>query len=274
MADLQNTQFYDWNPGEMPQSPKWWQSKRLQIILGGVVLLIVIGFILAGILVRRGGSSSMRIQEEANGIISRESSECDSASDNEACLSALRTRTARSLGAVAVCEGLTEDEYYNCVLLIAQEQKTLQSCDVLKNSEKQNCLDAITLIIANEKQDYGLCHTIVSEELKEACEQLTLGAVIAGNACATFGISELVCEDEKRYRDILASGTILDCVNLQRESSRENCEEMFRGIDSDDDGLSDADEVLIHRTDPRNPDTDGDGYDDGEEIDAGFNPRG
>lgn len=41
--------------------------------------------------------------------------------------------------------------------------------------------------------------------------------------------------------------------------------------DSDNDGLRDWEEELFH-TDPYNPDTDGDGYLDGEEVDSGHNP--
>ncbi len=41
--------------------------------------------------------------------------------------------------------------------------------------------------------------------------------------------------------------------------------------DSDNDGLRDWEEELFH-TNPNNPDTDGDGYLDGEEIDSGHNP--
>lgn len=41
--------------------------------------------------------------------------------------------------------------------------------------------------------------------------------------------------------------------------------------DLDQDGLSDAWEIKF-RTDPRNPDTDGDGHKDGEEVDAGYDP--
>jgi hypothetical protein len=36
--------------------------------------------------------------------------------------------------------------------------------------------------------------------------------------------------------------------------------------DTDGDGLSDAEEILIYGTDPTNPDTDGDGLFDGEEV--------
>lgn len=44
--------------------------------------------------------------------------------------------------------------------------------------------------------------------------------------------------------------------------------------DTDGDGLSDGDEVLIWHTDPLNPDSDGDGYKDGEEVKNGYNPLG
>ena len=42
--------------------------------------------------------------------------------------------------------------------------------------------------------------------------------------------------------------------------------------DTDNDGLSDDDEVNIYETDPNNPDTDEDGVDDGDEIDAETDP--
>jgi lipoprotein-anchoring transpeptidase ErfK/SrfK len=42
--------------------------------------------------------------------------------------------------------------------------------------------------------------------------------------------------------------------------------------DKDHDGLSNEDEINIYHTDPNNPDTDGDGYNDGVEIKNGYNP--
>lgn len=42
--------------------------------------------------------------------------------------------------------------------------------------------------------------------------------------------------------------------------------------DTDEDGLSDGDEVLVYGTDPLKPDTDGDGLIDGDEPAMGFDP--
>ncbi len=50
---------------------------------------------------------------------------------------------------------------------------------------------------------------------------------------------------------------------------RKSVEKNFK--DSDNDGLRDWEEEL-YRSDPNNPDTDGDGYLDGEEVDSGHNP--
>lgn len=47
-----------------------------------------------------------------------------------------------------------------------------------------------------------------------------------------------------------------------------------RNTDTDSDGLSDGDEVLIWQTNPLNPDTDGDTHADGKEVYNGYDPLG
>lgn len=44
--------------------------------------------------------------------------------------------------------------------------------------------------------------------------------------------------------------------------------------DSDSDGLFDGEEVRTYQTDPRNPDSDNDKYPDGQEVRNGYNPKG
>ncbi len=50
--------------------------------------------------------------------------------------------------------------------------------------------------------------------------------------------------------------------------------EIVPGIDSDSDGLSDIEETLVYKTDPRLPDTDSDGFLDGNEVFHRYNPGG
>lgn len=45
-------------------------------------------------------------------------------------------------------------------------------------------------------------------------------------------------------------------------------------FDTDNDGLNDFDEVKKWETDPLDPDTDGDGYLDGQEVEGGYDPLG
>ncbi|MCK5510097.1 hypothetical protein KAI65_00945 [Candidatus Parcubacteria bacterium] len=45
-------------------------------------------------------------------------------------------------------------------------------------------------------------------------------------------------------------------------------------VDTDNDGLFDREEVKVYKTDPKNPDTDGDGHIDGDEVAGGYNPLG
>ncbi|MDP3937247.1 MAG: hypothetical protein Q8R92_03820, partial [Deltaproteobacteria bacterium] len=50
------------------------------------------------------------------------------------------------------------------------------------------------------------------------------------------------------------------------------CDAAPTNPDQDGDGLLDGDEVRTHHTDPANPDTDGDGVSDGVEVAQGFDP--
>lgn len=47
-----------------------------------------------------------------------------------------------------------------------------------------------------------------------------------------------------------------------------------QSLDSDSDGLTDAEETNIYHTNPNNPDTDADSFPDGQEVRNGYNPNG
>lgn len=84
-----------------------------------------------------------------------------------------------------------------------------------------------------------------------------------------------------------AESTILPTENLQQtqflhdqdrdgisDTQEKELGTSDRNFDSDGDTLTDMTEINVYKTDPNNPDTDGDGFWDGLEIIKGFNPRG
>jgi S1-C subfamily serine protease len=73
---------------------------------------------------------------------------------------------------------------------------------------------------------------------------------------------EIFSKDKKAYNAAAADfNKIVQSLTLKPQ------------LDSDNDGLSDAQEAQLG-TDPHNPDTDGDGYLDGSEVTNGYNPLG
>lgn len=68
--------------------------------------------------------------------------------------------------------------------------------------------------------------------------------------------------------------TIPPVVSPERSVSQSQASSSPIVIDSDGDGLTDEQELMLYKTDPNKKDTDGDGYPDGEEVTKGYNPRG
>lgn len=71
--------------------------------------------------------------------------------------------------------------------------------------------------------------------------------------------------------NVVANVNLNEAVNENENLNANDNVNLFK--DADNDGLTDEEEVL-YGTDATNPDTDGDGYLDGEEVDSGYNPAG
>ena len=76
---------------------------------------------------------------------------------------------------------------------------------------------------------------------------------------------------------LLAAGCALDPDGDEDGDGLTNGEEEDLGTDpeiadTDNDGLSDGDEVNVYGTDPTTADSDGDGYSDGEEVESYTDP--
>jgi hypothetical protein len=68
-------------------------------------------------------------------------------------------------------------------------------------------------------------------------------------------------------------GQLLSGLSAQSLQATSTDSQLLDSLDSDGDGLTDKQE-FINGTDPNNPDTNNDGYLDGEEVKAGYNSLG
>ncbi len=77
--------------------------------------------------------------------------------------------------------------------------------------------------------------------------------------------------DKPVYLEIIEGN--MPSLILPPEMLASSSQEIDENKDTDHDGLPDLIEVEIYKTEPKNPDTDGDSYKDGYEVKNGFNPN-
>jgi len=161
---------------------------------------------------------------------------------------------------------------------------------------KEYCVTDLARLLGNK----NLCSSIGKKHLKEYCERRVevFGRCQKVDCQGLFEkSSSLLSDEESTLREdcclsrLTSCNAVLDpnekalCLNKYNVyedmvDSIDNNNELIHevglnnsDIDSDNDGLSDADEEK-YGTDLNNPDTDGDGYSDGDEVKNGFNPNG
>lgn len=83
--------------------------------------------------------------------------------------------------------------------------------------------------------------------------------------------SEVKIKTQVESEQVVELDTDKDGLSDEREAELGTS---VRNSDTDDDDLFDREEAEVYKTDPLNPDTDGDGYLDGAEVKNGYNPNG
>ena len=148
----------------------------------------------------------------------------------------------------------------------AKEQKDFDQCNKIKDFYTRDLcfkqvsfdlLDSSGCQYIENKQEQQMCSFIIYKqkalEDKKADPCYELKDQNLTDRCVKQAVEANFCSTEDCFDDFL-----------------QNKEK----YDSDKDGLTDNQEIYICQTDPNNPDTDGDGYSDGEEIRSGYNPNG
>lgn len=256
---------------DYPTEEKQLNWKPITIIVGAVVIaVILIVFSVLWI----GTKREVKIQlEQVNSQKAAVEQTCETATDKSACVEQQMQKLASQTGNVLFCDGLSGDVYDACVWDLANDQKDPQLCSSMQNSDwKLRCEDGNYYAIAVDAGDVKLCDKIQNENKRSGCHR-GLEPITAEN-CSSVGGKPEKCQFLNVVKLANQKQDAGLCDQLADEEQAELCKEEYVLIDDPDfDGLE-TDDELNYKTDPYKADTDGDGYNDLQEISAGYNPLG
>ena len=176
----------------------------------------------------------------------------------------------------------------------AEESQPVKTENQLTNQEKR-INDIEEFESAKKQRDFDQCNEIKDIYTRDLCfKQIALdlsdnsGCAYIENKqeqkmCSFIIYKRKALEDKKVYPcyELKDQNLVDRCVKQVVEAnfcSTEECLNDFlqnkENYDSDKDGLTGNQEIHIYQTDPNNPDTDNDGYLDGDEVRGGYNPNG
>ncbi|MBI5794626.1 hypothetical protein HZA87_06145 [Candidatus Uhrbacteria bacterium] len=254
--------------------------KPVAIAAVGVVVVVVLIFVIVRWIKKDAQMEALSEILQEDVVSSLDS--CDSAENPESCKQAKVTDLATKHQSVQTCELLeTAEARDNCYWSVAQASSDVSYCDTISVEEDASkCFDGVNLQLAFDSNDGGYCSNMKDAGRKANCEELFAGPITIENCNER---APELCGDLAYYTQARRNLDVSLCQEIVDEDLREACQEIVSdrllaqeaqaGADLDDDGLTTQEESQ-YGTDPLNPDTDEDGYLDGAEVSAGYNPLG
>lgn len=198
---------------------------------------------------------------------------CQDAENQEVCKQNALQQTAMQTGDLEFCQGLAGEIYDECIWGIADKQNDPAMCvHLLEASKQQLCADGLHLRVALLSADSSECDKIVNEQTRNGCVETLRGPLTVTNCeerggdadqCKMLSVSaQASTKQDRRLCDALTGDLIFSCYDLVAID------------DPDFDGLSTDEEINTYNSNPDVSDTDGDGYNDGDEVTDGYNPNG
>jgi hypothetical protein len=269
-------QQYDWQevPTEGEKAKKSFPSwiKWVGIGFVAIILLIAAFFLIRGMVNHFAQNEKM---EEVAQEMTKAENECLDAQDQEKCISRVAFRLASDHGDADYCAEITDDsERDDCFAVASLVSLDREGChEIVNDALRAECGDAILAQTIQVSDGIEACAGFSVEKGRVNCENSWVFASVLSGECPNEQITQEVCD----YGTIITSAIVNEnpdlCDDIQDEDFFNTCIEVVTTVDRDQDGLTE-DEEEFHGTDDRNPDTDGDGYTDKDEIDGGYNPLG
>jgi hypothetical protein len=199
------------------------------------------------------------IVKEAATEVAKVSSETDSEREKKAKEDIVDVLTPYAEEAKGYIEKQGEEAMKN--ELAEEEERIKQNLTTLLNVESSKLLHALD----GDEEEFKRFENKVIIAAQKSTEQI-------GRIAEEFGFE--LSEKELRIleEEVVKKLDELEVVIQERREVLKDRvgEDVFE--DTDNDGISNYDEVHIYNTDPSNPDTDNDGFFDGAEILGGYNP--
>lgn len=258
-------------------------SKILKIVIASLVGLMIVSAVGFGYWyykTKSGGAGGPAAEKVTNGQaaadhLEAEKKKCETAENKVDCLDNAYVNEALNNLNVSLCNQVTNETVkQNCITEIAVRKNDEKICETHTNAEaKDFCLSLILTGKAQSANDMDLCLKVPQESYRDSCFYAIVSKKSSRDYCNGLGDLKNKCLDIVISSESFAKADLSLCEQITDAVSREGCVTELGGVDSDNDGLTNAEEKK-YGTDPLNPDTDGDGYKDGDEVKAGYNPLG
>lgn len=235
-----------------------------------VVLLVLVGVVLR--LVSGGLDEGEIVQEQA---LQRQAEDAiESCEGQEACEAQARKEAAQVTGQSSYCEEIEDTVARDdCFWGLAREVLDVSYCDGVSDAQDQvRCQDSVYLQQAYAQDDVTICQQLSREISAQGCIEAIEGSPDSAAECdpAVHGIDRCTFLEVTEQAVAASDRSLCDVLDGEYLFT---CQTRVTPDDPDLDNLSDLDEER-YGTDPFDPDTDGDGYTDGGEVAAGYDPNG
>jgi hypothetical protein len=256
---------------DYPTEQKQISWKPVAIIAGGVLVAV---FLVIGVVRFISGRNETILQtkqvEDQRAVIEQT---CESSVNKEKCVQQQTQKLASQTGNVLFCEGLKDKNFDACAWELGVDNKDVSICESISNDEwKTLCSDSVKYTLAVDAQDVKLCDKIQNENKRSGCHS-GLEPVTAEN-CVSLGKEKSYCIFLNVVKEANQKQDSRVCDKLTGEEQIELCKDELLLVDDPDFDDLDSTQEKSYGTDPYKADTDGDGYGDGEEVSAGYNPDG
>jgi len=253
------------------QRPPW----KIVALVAGAALLAVALVVGAVLFVRSRQTVVIATQnmDRVQSQLTASLAGCAQEADPEACRKKKVDLAAKATGAASVCEQLSGADHDGCVWNVARDRKDPASCEaIVDEARRSECNDVLYLQLAVSAKDAGLCDKIVLDRTKTNCQATVAGPITEAN-CPERGKDAAYCADLAAMNAAIDHEDLDACDAIATADLSAECADAVGIPDFDNDGL-DADQEALYGSSDKLADTDGDGYSDFAEVEAGYNPAG